>query len=135
LNQETVRGLSKAYLVGSNGKLYANFSDSVWTFKDNEGAVAYYPQLKVFATHLNDYVKLDSLESVSSYVFVGEGTQQNPYIIVTSEDMQTLSKLVKNGISFTNKHFKVKDDIDEIDLIYGINFEPIGNEVVNFEGV
>ncbi len=135
LNQETVRGLSKAYLVGSNGKLYANFSDSVWTFKDNEGAVAYYPQLKVFATHLNDYVKLDSLESVSSYVFVGEGTQQNPYIIVTSEDMQTLSRLVKNGISFTNKHFKVKDDIDEIDLIYGINFEPIGNEVVNFEGI
>src|SRR5690554_4073983 len=134
LNQEDVKGLEKTLLTGNNAKINSNLNADDFVFIPTAGAETYYPQLKVFESHYSDYVKEDSLESVKSYVFVGEGTVDNPYIIVTSFDMENLSNLVSSGLTFEGDFFKVKDDVSEIDLTYGIIYKPIGNNTNNFEG-
>src|SRR5690554_1475726 len=134
LNQADVRGLDKTSLIGTNALVTTNLSTEDFVFVLSSGAEAFYPQLKVFESHLSDYVQADSLTSVSSYVFVGEGSVDAPYIIVNAFDMENLSKLVELGITFEDKHFRVKSDVVEINLTYGINYKPIGNDAFNFEG-
>ena len=134
LNQEDVKGLDKTSLIGTNASLHTNLTADDFVFIKSIGAEALYPQLKVFSNHYSDYVKQDSVISVSSYVFVGEGTAEVPYIIVIAFDMENLSNLVGLGITFENKFFRVKADVPEINLTYGVNFKPIGSDLNNFEG-
>src|SRR5690606_28567449 len=86
------------------------------------------------STHLSERVQKDSVESVKSYVFVGEGTFDVPYVIVNKYDMEILSNLVSSGIDFEGIYFKVKEDVSVIDLTYEVNYKPIGSIATQFKG-
>ncbi|MDY0276569.1 MAG: InlB B-repeat-containing protein [Acholeplasma sp.] len=135
LDSETVKGINKSDMVGNNGKTNMTLSEGNWVYINNDGVNTYYPQLKVFNENLSDYVKEDSLTSVKSYVFVGDGAEISPYIIVNKYDMNNLSLLVNQGISFEGLYFKVKDNVETIDLTYGINYEAIGTIDYQFKGI
>ncbi|NLK11965.1 MAG: hypothetical protein GX312_00030, partial [Candidatus Phytoplasma sp.] len=135
LDSEDVRKLYKNELTGLNAAANTKLNPEEWTFLATQEIETYYPQLKVFTQHYNDYVKADSLTSVTSFVFVGQGTQTSPYIIVNKDDMDHLSNLVQKGNSFLGTHFKVKEDISSIDLTYGKPYISIGDENHPFEGI
>ena len=142
-DHQTAKGVEKNYLTGIGIIDTTNNSSSslikldlnVWQLKKNEDVNAYYPQLKVFSSSTNENIKNDSLVSVRSYVFVGEGTESVPYVILDAKNMELLSDLVNNGMTFEDTYFKIKDGIDLIDLtIEGINYEPIGTQSNPFGG-
>ncbi len=62
----------------------------------------------------------------------GQGTQQNPYIIETEDQLLALSDLVNEGRSFEEKWFALGNDII---LDNSKNWKPIGNSQTNcFKG-
>ena len=67
-------------------------------------------------------------------VFEGNGTQADPYLIKTAEDLVTLGKLVEDGLSFEGEYLKMVADIALPDA-----WEPIGKSLSkpfsgNFDG-
>ena len=62
----------------------------------------------------------------------GEGTEESPYIIRTSEDLAYISKECNNGDVFKRVYFKFADDIDSITL--PANWTPIGTSKTGFSG-
>ncbi|OED59032.1 InlB B-repeat-containing protein [Acholeplasma laidlawii] len=134
LNQEHIKGLSKTEIVGLKGQSNMTLDSNEWVFIETNGVEAFYPQLKVFSTHLSERVQKDSIESVKSYVFVGEGSFDVPYVIVNKYDMEILSNLVSSGIDFEGIYFKVKEDVPVIDLTYEVNYKPIGSIATQFKG-
>ncbi|WP_208454243.1 dockerin type I repeat-containing protein [Acholeplasma laidlawii] len=134
LNQEHIKGLSKTEIVGLKGQSNMTLDSNEWVFIETNGVEAFYPQLKVFSTHLSERVQKDSIESVKSYVFVGEGSFDVPYVIVNKYDMEILSNLVSSGIDFEGIYFKVKEDVSVIDLTYEVNYKPIGSIATQFKG-
>jgi hypothetical protein len=48
---------------------------------------------------------------IGSFFASGEGTEANPYIINTKEQLKNFSFLAKNGAVFLNKHFKLGGNI------------------------
>ncbi|MFA6843343.1 MAG: hypothetical protein WCR33_02980, partial [Bacilli bacterium] len=135
LDQDNVTGINKSDMVGDNAKTTMTLGLDEWVYISNDGINTYYPQLECFSDNLNDYVKEDSLQSVKSFVFVGDGNEVSPYIIVNKYDMLNLSELVASGIDFSGMYFKVKDDVETIDLTYGINFISIGSKDCIFDGI
>ena len=75
--------------------------------------------------------------SISIYVVHGEdndlegkGTNDDPYLISSKEDLIKMSSLVNNGDSYLNAHYKLTTNIDMAE----IDFEPIGS-TSGFSGV
>ena len=54
--------------------------------------------------------------------FAGSGTQDNPWLISTVEDLQKLAETVNNGKDYSGKYFEQTSDLD----LTGVNWEPIG---------
>ena len=54
--------------------------------------------------------------------FAGSGTQDNPWLISTVEDLQKLAETVNNGEDYSGKYFEQTSDFD----LTGVNWEPIG---------
>ena len=133
LETDNLKKLYKNELIGLNPLTTTELNPDVWEFVETKDLEAHYPQLKVFSQHYNDYVK-DSKVSVQTFVFVGEGTSGSPYVITSKDDMDSLSALVQRGITFEGAYFKVKDDIDTIDLTYGKPYVSIGTPEYPFEG-
>ena len=50
------------------------------------------------------------------------GTQDNPWLISTVEDLQKLAETVNDGESYSGKYFIQDTDLD----LMGITWEPIG---------
>ncbi|CCV64247.1 conserved hypothetical protein (predicted large exoproteins involved in heme utilization or adhesion) [Alteracholeplasma palmae J233] len=128
-NQDTVRPVEKNELT--NTQL---LDESIFEYVKAKKERVYYPQLRIFSNSKNEQVKKDSLQSVESYIFVGDGTELAPYIIVNKYDMETLSNLVNSGITFKDNYFKVKENVESMDLTFGIDFNPIGSKQNPFEG-
>ena len=75
--------------------------------------------------------------SISIYVVHGEdndlegkGTNDDPYLISSKEDLIKMSSLVNNGDSYLNAHYKLTTNIDMAE----IDFAPIGS-TSGFSGV
>lgn len=67
-------------------------------------------------------------------VFEGAGTQEDPYLIKTADDLVRLSTLVADGLSFVGEYFKMVADIT-----LPASWEPIGKDLLkpfsgNFDG-
>lgn len=56
----------------------------------------------------------------------GTGSEEDPYLISTADDVQLLSSNVKSGDMYEGKHFKMTNDIDMSSVA---NFLPIGNNI------
>lgn len=88
------------------------------------------------ATNYNFYVRANCGGDVSSWkgvsfitdpYFGGEGTEENPYLIYTKEDIETLCTMMSNAWETYGKHFKLMRDIDNI-------INPIGSAQNPFRG-
>ncbi|WP_210995066.1 dockerin type I repeat-containing protein [Acholeplasma hippikon] len=132
LNQETVRGVLKADLIGG-AKLSL---PSEFIFKENENLKAFYPELLVFYESENKVIRDDSYESTMTHIFAGEGTISSPYLIVNEFDMVTLSRMVKEGFNFKETYFKVRENKTNFNLTNeSLDFEAIGSIGYPFEGI
>ena len=102
----------------------------------SDGYTGYYPQLSVFTESKKSNVKADSLLSVSTKIFNGEGTENSPYYILDAYDLKALSTLVYQGVSTTDVYFKVytKNALIDLEVIKG-TFRPIGTEANPFNGI
>lgn len=85
-------------------------------------------------SYLGNYEKR-SLISIYPRIFDGEGTENNPYLIKSKEDMMKLSDATNTQeISFTGEYFKMTQDIDmELDK----NFIPFcfTSDILAFDGI
>ncbi len=74
---------------------------------------------------LGDLWKCYNLITVNASGFAGEGTEENPYLISTKEDLIELDKNISRyGIIFTDEYFLQTNDID---LDYTPDFSGIGS--------
>lgn len=80
------------------------------TFADN--------QTKVFIT--------ENTQTRSSVFSGGTGSEEDPYLISTSDDLVQLSDDVQNFVMYEGKYFKMTNDIDMSTVE---NFRPIGNNL------
>ncbi|MFA5542316.1 MAG: hypothetical protein WDA47_00945, partial [Bacilli bacterium] len=110
---------------------FSSFSVTDWEFKDNNGTVGYYPQLKVFSEGSLTQ-KNDSLQSVTTSLFIGNGTLDTPYQIRTSQDMRYLSEFVDAGNNTIGLNFAVPTVTPTISL--NDNFSTIGSAAKPFKG-
>lgn len=60
----------------------------------------------------------------------GKGTQAEPFLIKTADDLIRLAQVVNGGEAFTGKYFAVKADI-----ALGDEWTPIGTDKVSFAGI
>ena len=135
-----LKGVLRDELTGSNilGENKLLLDQEVWTLTSNTDLEYFYPQLKVFAE--NPLTETDSLNSVRVFAFVGEGTEEFPFIITSVKDMVKLSTLVDNGHDFATKYIKVKDELPELEMnkdssvLLATPYKPIGSTTKPFNG-
>lgn len=65
--------------------------------------------------------------------FAGTGSQADPYLIKTYNDVNNLAKLVSGGNSFEGKYFSLVNDLD-LGGVDKENFIPVGNGNCAFQG-
>ncbi|MDY3195478.1 MAG: hypothetical protein RBQ95_01350, partial [Paracholeplasma sp.] len=126
----SVKGLSSSELSGGyleHATLGSSFKTTI-----NSGYVIYHPQLRVFSDINNVGVKEASLSSVTRSLFQGEGTIESPYLIMSNQDLVSLSLLVNEGYETLSKHFSVYEENQVFDLTSN-GFKPIGG-VIPFDG-
>src|SRR5690554_4170045 len=123
--------LDKTSMFG-NGLNSRGFSDTIWVFRDVEGNYAYYPQLKVFVESEVDQTVNDSLISVQTNPFLGDGTKANPYLIRNANDMVILSNAINNDYDAKDVYYQVAANVYSIDLAE-FEFNPIGRDI-SFKG-
>src|SRR5690606_31463893 len=107
------------------------YDGSIWFRQTRTEDNAYYPQLRVFAFNQDAEIKVDSIQSTIKDVSGGLGTQGDPFLIKSADDMHELSRMVNEGNNYKNYYFKVDDNINELDLG---NFIPIGTTTNYFQG-
>ncbi|MFZ7101504.1 MAG: GLUG motif-containing protein [Peptococcaceae bacterium] len=67
--------------------------------------------------------------------FYGMGTSENPYQIMTAADLAQLAALVNSGdADYSNKHYRLLNDLDLSGYASGGGWTPIGNETNCFNG-
>jgi len=133
LDQNDVKAVNKTQLVGQNT---LGLDSAIWSFENNQGVDAMYPQLKIFSEHEQAVIKEHSMLSTRTYVFAGEGTDSSPYIIVDEFDMKTLSTLVSSGESFKGVHFLVRHNAHYFDMtLNGLDYVPVGTIDQPFNGI
>lgn len=62
---------------------------------------------------------------------IGDGTQQNPYLISTGDELAYLANQVNSGTTYEGVYFQIAADID----LNGKSWTPIGNEDHSFRGI
>src|SRR5690554_2319345 len=111
------------------------FSVDSFVFEQGVGFYAYYPQISGFANNSYKAIKDYSKDSVTVSKF-NEGTENDPYIIRTHYNIESISQMIQARYSLINIYFKVADDVDLIDLtLLDKDYIPIGNNSVNFHGI
>ncbi len=60
----------------------------------------------------------------------GSGTEDDPYIIATTDDMDELASQVNNGNNYSGKFFLMTADLD----YSGKDYTPVGNDEYGFKG-
>lgn len=83
----------------------------------------------IIATYDNgniSHIKMYEVNTVNPQGFVGKGTEAEPYLITTKEDLITLNKSVTSGQSFTGDYFKQTGDIW---LNNATDFTGVGNDM------
>ncbi|MDY3196114.1 MAG: InlB B-repeat-containing protein [Paracholeplasma sp.] len=142
INYAQPRTLKPAVTVGGYGVLKTSmfafeledkFGTTNWTFRDIEGNYAYFPQLKVFATSTVDEIKNDSVISVRTNPFLGDGTKASPYIITTAQDMVNLSNSITPDFNALGVYYLVGSNISNIDLST-VDYKAIGTLTTPFKG-
>ena len=63
-------------------------------------------------------------------LFDGSGTEEDPYIIATTDDMDELASQVNNGNNYSGTYFLMTADLD----YSGKTYTPVGNEDNPFKG-
>ncbi|HOO23392.1 MAG TPA: InlB B-repeat-containing protein, partial [Clostridia bacterium] len=134
-DSENVKGVVTSQISGDN--LYGvTFEEDLFLLKPNDGFDAFYPQLKVFVQSGVNRVKEDSLNSVRTKIFIGEGTESKPFGIINAADMKALAVLQKQGADTNGVYFKVYYSSTLMDLSSAeIAYYPIGTQTYPFEGV
>lgn len=105
--------------------MYKEISKSCWS-KGYEKVKSYY---------INDSIELAVWEKSenkknTSWKNGGNGTQESPFEISTSEQLYNFSEFVNSGNSLKNKYVELTNDIDMSSIK---NFKPIGFEVNPFQ--
>src|SRR5690554_2774722 len=129
------QGLDKTSMFGDLMST-KGFNSNIWSFKEIEGNYAYYPQIKYFAENCNENVRNDSIISVRTNPFTGDGTKESPYLIRNVKDMVVLSHSISEEYDALGVYYLVESAVFELNLV-GTNFIPIGQEVSfkgNFDG-
>src|SRR5690554_2059167 len=129
------QGLDKTSMFGDLMST-KGFNSNIWSFKEIEGNYAYYPQIKYFAENCNEHVRNDSIISVRTNPFTGDGTKESPYLIRNVKDMVVLSHSISEEYDALGVYYLVESAVFELNLV-GTNFIPIGQEVSfkgNFDG-
>lgn len=75
---------------------------------------------------VKDFIPAQSSTRAGSTFSGGTGSQEDPYLISTSEDLVQLSDDVQKAVMYEGKHFKMTNDIDMSSVD---NFLPIGNNI------
>lgn len=138
-NSDIVSGtVLEGDLAASTGRTTAQmtggmtgFSSGEWTKKANTSSALYYPELTVFANSLNSAIRAASVQSVTVEVtalWAGSGTQNDPYLVQSVEDLALLAQTVNSGIKFTGVYFRQTVDLDLNVSPYntGAGWTPIG---------
>lgn len=68
------------------------------------------------------------------FPFAGEGTQSNPYIIKTENELRTISAYINNHSGWSSKHYKLGADIEISNNSIDNNFVPFCSVVNAFSG-
>ena len=69
--------------------------------------------------------------TVSTGFINGEGTEENPYLISTGQELAYLAQQVNNGQSYEGKYFQLTNDIN----LNGRQWIQIGNHTSTFKGI
>ena len=75
----------------------------------------------------SDILKIDFTDR--EMTMDGAGTEQNPYIIKTTEHLSEIQKMVADGDSFAGAYFKIANDVS-----LPANWTPIGTRDTKFSG-
>ena len=75
----------------------------------------------------SDILKIDFTDRETT--MDGAGTEQNPYIIKTTEHLSEIQKMVADGDSFAGAYFKIANDVS-----LPTNWTPIGTMTTKFSG-
>ena len=75
----------------------------------------------------SDILKIDFTDR--EMTMDGAGTEQNPYIIKTTEHLSEIQKMVADGDSFAGAYFKIANDVS-----LPTNWTPIGTMTTKFSG-
>src|SRR5690606_8963343 len=84
-------GLTSETFFNSTLMMQRGFSTNFWTFEEKTSTTGYYPQLKSFMDSGVTRVINDAIRSTSIDIRDGLGTELNPFLIRTKEDMDQLS--------------------------------------------
>ena len=133
-DNEFVYGVTTSQLASDDlGNMNLEFPS--FQLRLSEGYIGYYPQLSVFTESTKPLVKADSLKSVSTQIFKGDGNEASPYLILDAFDLKALSALVFQGVSTENIFFKVYENKALIDLDkITTGYRPIGTDEHPFDG-
>ncbi len=80
--------------------------------------------------NISSYWYVDDVEV--SVPWLGNGTEQNPYLITTTEQLERLAEWVNNGNDFNGKYFRLANDLNYNNTAN--NHTPIGNGSYRFLG-
>ena len=78
----------------------------------------------------SDWTDMASFTTESQLFSGGSGTETDPYIIATTDDMDALAALVNNGNNYSGKFFLMTADLD----YSGKDYTPVGNDEYGFKG-
>ena len=111
--------------INNNGTLGGLFSGNEWT-TENGKLPGLFGNTVDMPPHLI-FFEFDD----------GDGSEENPYIITTAQQLEMLAQLVNEGRSdYNNKHYKLGNDLDLSDYNDEEGWIPIGLEYPNsFKGV
>jgi len=118
----TVKGLYRgqmagAYSIGNKANQMNFYYPSSFINTPSYDKWSFYPQIRVFADSAVEEVRNDSLESVRGLTFiVGEGSQENPYIIMNESDIIALAETVNSGNEYEGVYFIVHPSIVEFNF-------------------
>ena len=129
--------LKNASFSGSDAPSYKLLVLNHITF--NDGYVLAVRNVKGFGVAIQNNAEglfdaiILQIESLEDTGMDGKGTQSEPYIIKTSENLAYISEKCNDGDTFVRTYFKFADDIESVTL--PDNWTPIGTSKNGFAGI
>lgn len=139
LTVEMSNGTVLTYTVGSDG---LNFeSGKAYTMKMYLGRLAIELNQVTLDPWTNSNITIEGGSGSETYIPVwdgssyssisaGSGTQNDPFVITTGEQLYKLAKDVNSGVPYSGQYFKLGNSID----LGGHEWTPIGNSTTPFKG-